>query len=173
MKLKLLLISVLALVVSPLFAQDGPPPPADQGNFFNTAFSWFTAFNTNNLWSQRGVFEAGIDTVSKSTAPLQNSLHLSYDVWKAVSADVTVRDSGVAGTFCSAGAGVGYSVKVNDAKLGLSVQGGRDFNGEKWFSEIAIQASKKLTKYTHAFVRMSARLPDGSRIFSGGVGFSF
>lgn len=170
MKTLLALIMTVALSAT---AQTTNEPPKSPSSFFETSTLWFTSFNTNNIWNQRGVLEAGVDSISKTDTHLANSLRLSYDVWKNVSAELMARDSGVAGTWVSGTAGIGYNFKVWDAKLTLIGLGGREFIEERWMGEFHIQASKKVAKYTHAFVRLGARVPVGSQIYSGGVGFSF
>lgn len=176
--MKLLLTAILLTISLTALAQtdtNTPPVPTSSGSFFSTATSYFTSFNTNaNMgWIQKGSLEAGVDSISKTDTHLQNSLRLSYSVWKNVSAELMARDSGVAGTWCSGLAGFGYNFKVYDTKLTLSALGGKEFVEERWMGEFQLQASKKFTPFTYGFVRIGARIPVGSQIFSAGVGFVF
>ncbi len=183
---KLLLIPILvanfvANFVEPASAQDTtntppPPPPTSATSFFQTATAYFTSFNTNAEmgWLQRGELSAGVASL-QGPVNLANDLRLSYEVTHNFGLESVTRDSGIAGTWLSQAVGVNYAFKVFDAKLTLYGDGGYQFNepDHRYFGELGLRVSKKMTRFTFAGVGIGAQIPTGRKIFTAFAGFTF
>lgn len=179
MKKLLTIIAAVALCVS-AYSQTNTPP--DSGSFLQSVTSYFTTFNTNldsTFGTERGSIWTGVDSIQGGDAPLANSLGLSYNIWKAVSAESVLRNSGVAGTVLSEQAGFGLSFIVHDAKLTLYADAGYNFQEEstkfedKLFGELGIRAEKALTTHTFLGVGMGVRVPNSEQVFTAFGGFTF
>lgn len=186
-KLNIILVT-LAVLALPVRAQT-----TNTGSFLSTVTGFFTSFNPDlegTFATQRGEFATGVDSIggtARTSALLANSIRISYDVYHptngtlSFSAEVIIRDSGIAGTLTDAAIGGAINFRVHDAKLSLYVNGLYDFTGsgstgrlgDRLAAEIGIRASKALTTHTFMWVSAGVRIPDSARILSGGLGFVF
>jgi len=154
-----------------------------EGTFLNTAFNYFTAFNTNldgTFGAHRGSLFTGVDSIQGAGVNMANSIGLSYDLYAGtnnlrLSAESVTRNSGVAGTLLSEQVGLGVSFIVHDAKITAYADGGYWIYDEpdRYYAEIGLRAQKALTEHTYAWVAAAAQLPGNRQVFSAGVGITF
>lgn len=178
---KQILLALLLSVSSSLVAQvvpinlpaNVPVIPTDQTSFINSAIGYFSAFNTNLLWLDRGEVVTGVDSIQNSSVNLANSLRVSYDIWKVVSAEVGIRNSGIAGTIVDYKGGIGLNFKVVDTKLTLYGDGGYSRVDRRALGEFGIRVSKKLTSHTFAGIGLGVIVPQNAQVFQAFAGVSW
>jgi hypothetical protein len=191
-KLSSLIAVGLCLIGLAASAQTNGPTgtvPANTGTFLNTVQDYFTSFNTN-LDGTFGLSKAslwtGVDSIQGGAVPLANELGVSYSLYKSLSAENVIRNSGVAGTLVSDQLGFGFNVIVHDARLTLYADGGYDIaasntvnakgktvHPDRLFGEVGIRAAKALTEHTYGWIGVGAQLPKNSQVFSAGIGVTF
>ena len=182
------LIAALSLGLAAQAQTNAPAEPATnavptEGSFLNSAFSYFTSFNTNldsTFGSHRGSLFTGVDSIQGAGVNMANSIGLSYDLYAGtnnlrLSVESVTRNSGVAGTLLSEQAGLGVSFIVHDARLTVYADGGYWIYDEpdRYYAEIGLRAQKALTEHTYAWVAAAAQLPGNRQVFSAGVGITF
>ena len=180
MKTKSLILLAVALLSLTGYSQTNGFAPMDNASFYASAQGYFTSFNpefegtfTNNA----GSAWTGVVSVQGAGVPLQNEIGISYKIYKAMQAEVIIRDSGVAGVLVSVGGGIGFTKVVHDVKLTLALDGGvnlaRAVRGDKAFGEVVIRIQKALTKNTFAGISAAVEFPRGNRAFQAFTGFVF
>ena len=178
MRKLLIITAIIGLAALGLQAQTGvPTPPADNGSFLGTVQSYFTAFNTNldnTFGASKGSIWTGVDSIQGGTVSLANSIGVSYNLYKMVSAEGVIRNGGVTGTILSYQGGLGFNFLVHDVRLTAYADGGYGTSGkDRTYGELGLRAQKALTEHTYAWVGVGAQLPANRQIFSAGVGFTF
>lgn len=173
--MKTLLTFLFSLFCISAIAQtNAPAPPTDTGSFFNTVQDWLLSQNTNNTWSTRGQVSAGLDTIQNSKVNLANNIRISYEVYKGLSLEAGIRDSGVAGTLVSGQGGLSYAFKINDVRIAPYLIAGYDrINADKKFGEAGLRVEKKMTKWTFIGLSFGQQFPTDRRIYSAYTGFVF
>lgn len=188
----LILVALMALcgVVS---AQTTNQPPSGLTDFGNTVFGYFTSFNTNldsTFRDNRFELWMGVDAVQGATAPLQNSIGISYDLWRpagatnatthtAIGIEDEIRNTGVAGTVESDQLGLNFSVIIHDVKLTGYLDGGYDLtqNGTRFsnrlFGEVGLRAKKAIGPHFFLGVGVGAQFPRNSQVLSALTGVNF
>lgn len=153
----ILLIAGLSLSAFTVNAQttNNPPPPA----FFDTALTYFTAFNTNltTFSIDRGSVWAGADYVSGVN--VSSHIGFSYNLGSSTPGngfhlESVTRNAGIAGTILSQQAGAGYHVSLYDARISATLAGGYDWNARAAFIAPTIDIRKAMTQRTFAGLRM-------------------
>lgn len=191
--LKHLVLATLLGLGAVASAQTTNQPPSGLTDFGNTVFGYFTSFNTNldtTFRDNRFELWLGVDSVQGSTAPLQNSIGISYDVWRptpatnattftAIGIEDQIRNTGVAGTVETDQLGLNFSVVVHDVKLSGYLDGGYDLtqNGVRFsnrlFGEVGLRARKAIGPHFYMGVGVGAQFPRNSQVLSAFTGATF
>jgi hypothetical protein len=155
---------------------NAPPLPTSQGSFINSAFGYFTSFNTNldsTFATDTALLWTGVDSIQGAGVNLANSVGVSYKVWKAVSLESETRTTGIAGVLLSQQLGANLGFTVHDARLLLYADVGYAIDKsakDKIYGEIGVRVLKALTANTFAYIGVGAQLPSNVQVFSAGVG---
>lgn len=173
------LIGIVTVGVTLLGSKaEGQSNATPAGSFFGTVQNYFTSFNTNldaTFATERGSLWTSFDSIQGGRVPLANSLGLSYNVFKAISAESVTRNSGIAGTVLSEQVGLGLNFIVHDTKLTGYADGGYAFSepSQKLYGEIGLRVVKALTEHTFAGVGIGLQVPANRQVLSASVGFTF
>lgn len=191
--IKTIITVALMALCGVVSAQTTNQPPSGLTDFGNTVFGYFTEFNTNldtTFRDNRFELWIGVDAVQGNQAPLQNSIGLSYDVWRptpatnattytAVGIEDEIRNTGVAGSVQSDQLGLNFSVIVHDVKLTGYLDGGYDLteNGVRFsnrlFGEVGLRARKAVGTHFYMGVGIGAQFPRNAQVLTAFTGATF
>jgi hypothetical protein len=167
-------------------------PPTTSQSALNTALGYFTSFNpalSDCFGSNSFLLWTGAASVQGGVTPLVNVVGGSYDLWRpksantnsptwtALSPEVQIDNSGVAGTVVSAQGGLGFGVGLYDVKATLYVDGlytlGQGKTKGEAGAEIGLRVFKALGHNFFAGVGLGAQLPHNAQVISAFAGASF
>jgi hypothetical protein len=169
-----------------------PTPPTTPQSALNTALGYFTSFNpalSDCFGSNSFTLWTGAASVQGGVTPLVNVVGGSYDLWRpksantnsptwtALSPEIQIDNSGVAGTVVSAQAGLGFGVGLYDVKATLYVDGlytlGQGKTKGQAGAEIGLRVFKALGHNFFAGVGLGAQLPQNAQVISAFAGATF
>ena len=153
--MKRLLSIVLLALLLPLAAYCQITTNIPQ-SFYQTAFSYFTTFNTNLTTFQNDRADLWTGPVYKSGLNFADDLGLDILFKKGGGfyAEGVMRNAGVAGTIVSMRGGIGYAITKYDTRLSGGINGGYDLDANKGTAEVYADLKKSLTENTFAGLRI-------------------
>lgn len=94
-----------------------------QTNFFTTAFTWATSFNTNYTWTN-ATLELYTGTVNYNNQNMEAIFGIRVDPWKGLDTGLEIQNVSALGTVSQLSGVLGYSLSHYDFRMSGEVSGG-------------------------------------------------